>query len=42
MECDGRCEKGRVYRLETADFVVGEGLIGTPLLLDYLVDKLVP
>lgn len=35
-------KKGHVYRLETADFVVGEGLIGTPLLLDYLADKLVP
>lgn len=35
-------QKGHVYRLKTADFVVGEGLVGTPLFLDYLVEKLVP
>jgi iron complex transport system substrate-binding protein len=34
-------KKGNVYPLKTADFVVGEGLIGTPLFLDYLVEKLV-
>ena len=33
---------GHVYPLRTADYVVGEGLIGTPLFLDYLVEKLVP
>lgn len=34
-------KKGNVYPLKTADFVVGEGLVGTPLFLDYLVEKLV-
>ncbi|MEK5488850.1 ABC transporter substrate-binding protein [Lysinibacillus sp. FSL M8-0355] len=33
---------GNVYPLKTADYVVGEGLIGSPLFLDYLVEKLVP
>jgi iron complex transport system substrate-binding protein len=33
---------GKVYPLKTADYVVGEGLIGSPLFLDYLVQKLVP
>lgn len=33
---------GKVYPLKTADYVVGEGLIGSPLFLDYLVEKLVP
>lgn len=32
---------GNVYPLKTADYVVGEGLIGSPLFLDYLVEKLV-
>ena len=35
-------QKGHVYSLKTADFVVGEGLAGTPLFLDYLIEKLVP
>ncbi|MDM5280756.1 ABC transporter substrate-binding protein [Paenibacillus silvae] len=34
-------KKGHVYPLKTADFVVGEGLIGYPLFMDYLVEKLV-
>ncbi len=34
-------KQGHVYPLKTADFVVGEGLVGTPLFLDYLVEKLV-
>ncbi len=34
-------KEGHVYPLKTADFVVGEGLVGTPLFLDYLVEKLV-
>ncbi len=34
-------KKGHVYPLKTADFVVGEGLVGTPLFMDYLVEKLV-
>ncbi|MFF2886103.1 ABC transporter substrate-binding protein [Paenibacillus sp. NPDC057967] len=33
---------GNVYPLKTADYVVGEGLVGSPLFLDYLVEKLVP
>ncbi|QDQ00881.1 ABC transporter substrate-binding protein [Lysinibacillus fusiformis] len=33
---------GNVYPLKTADYVVGEGLIGSPLFLDYLVERLVP
>jgi len=32
---------GHVYPLKTADYVVGEGLVGSPLFLDYLVEKLV-
>lgn len=35
-------KEGHVYPLRTADYVVGEGLVGTPLFLDYLVEKLVP
>lgn len=34
-------KKGHVYPLKTADFVVGEGLVGYPLFMDYLVEKLV-
>ncbi|MGW9124146.1 ABC transporter substrate-binding protein [Paenibacillus chitinolyticus] len=34
-------KKGHVYPLKTADYVVGEGLTGSPLFLDYLVEKLV-
>lgn len=34
-------KKGNVYPLKTADFVVGEGLVGSPLFMDYLVEKLV-
>lgn len=33
---------GNVYPLKTADYVVGEGLVGSPLFLDYLVERLVP
>ncbi|GBF75558.1 hypothetical protein PA598K_03975 [Paenibacillus sp. 598K] len=35
-------KKGQVYPLKTADFVVGEGLVGSPLFMDYLLEKLVP
>ncbi|WP_107837946.1 ABC transporter substrate-binding protein [Metasolibacillus meyeri] len=38
----GAVKAGNVYPLKTADYVVGEGLIGSPLFLDYLVEKLVP
>jgi len=33
---------GNVYPLKTADYVVGEGLVGSPLFLEYLVERLVP
>lgn len=38
----GAVKAGNVYPLKTADYVVGEGLVGSPLFLDYLVERLVP
>ncbi|WP_158560778.1 ABC transporter substrate-binding protein [Paenibacillus contaminans] len=33
---------GRVYPLETKDYIQGEGPVGSALFIDYLVEKLVP
>ncbi|MEC1178654.1 ABC transporter substrate-binding protein [Metasolibacillus meyeri] len=35
-------QNGMVFPLETKDFVVGQGPIGSALLIDYIVEKLVP